>query len=151
MGLIDVASSNSTWKGLDYYKNNKVLESKKISDTEFEGIINGSNNRKYNVFMDIKHPRKSKCDCPHAKDRRIICKHIIALYFTIFPKEVTNFLKEVEEAEKEYKEYEEELYHKTIRTIHSMSKNELEEAFIELLTISPEWVYDRFVRDRVGY
>lgn len=30
-------------------------------------------------------------------------KHIIAPYFTIFPKEVTNFLKEVEEAKKEYR------------------------------------------------
>lgn len=84
MGLIDVASSNSTWKGLDYYKNNKVLESKKISDTEFEGIINGSNNRKYNVFMDIKHPKKSKCDCHMLKIEELfvnISSHFILLSF----------------------------------------------------------------------
>lgn len=151
MGLINIASGNSTWRGLDYYKENKVSDYKKINDSEYEGIVNGSDGKKYNVFMDIEHPRKSKCDCPHAKDKRIICKHIVALYFTVFPDEVDKFLKEVEEAEKEYKAYEEELYNKTIKYINSMSKNELKEALIEILNIAPEWVYDRFVRDRVGY
>lgn len=60
-------------------------------------------------------------------------------------------MKEVEEAEKEYKAHEEELYNKTIKYINSMSKNELKEALIEILNVAPEWVYDRFVRDRVGY
>lgn len=151
MGLINIASGNSTWRGLDYYKENKVSDYKKISDSEYEGIVNGSNGKKYNVFMDIEHPRKSKCDCPHAKDKRIICKHIVALYFTAFPDEVDKFLKEVEEAEKEYEAYEEELYNKTIKYINSMSKNEVKEALIEILNVAPEWVYDRFVRDRVGY
>ena len=151
MGLINIASGNSTWRGLDYYKENKVSNYKKTSDSECEGIVNGSNGKKYNVFINIEHPRKSKCDCPHAKDKRIICKHIVALYFTAFPDEVDKFLKEVEEAEKEYKAYEEELYNKTIKYINSMSKNELKEALIEILNVAPEWVYDRFVRDRVGY
>ena len=149
MGLIDVASGNSVWRGLDYAQEYKVFDYKKISNTEYEGIVNGSNNKKYNIFMDIEHPRKSKCDCPHAKDRRVICKHIIALYFTVFPKEIDKFLKEAEEAEKEYEEYEKELYNKMIKYINSMSKTELKEALIETLNMAPEWVYDRFVRDRV--
>lgn len=151
MGLINIASGNSTWRGLDYYKENKVCDYKKINDSEYEGVVNGSNGKKYNVFMDIEHPRKSKCNCPHAKDKRIICKHIVALYFTAFPDEVDRFLKEVGEAEKEYEAYEEELYNKTIKYINSMSKNELKEALIEILNVAPEWVYNRFVRDRVGY
>ena len=151
MGLINIASGNSTWRGLDYYKENKVSDYKKISDSEYEGIVNGSNGKKYNVFMDIEHPRKSKCDCPHAKDKRIICKHIVALYFTAFPDEVDKFLKEVEEAEKEYQEYEEELYNKTIKYINSMSKNDLKDNLIEILNVAPEWVYDWFVRHKVGY
>ena len=151
MGLIDVASGNSVWHGLDYAKENKVLKYKKINDVEYEGIVSGSNKEKYNVFMNIEHPRQSKCDCPHAKDKRIICKHIIALYFTVFPKEVDNFLKEVEQAQQEYEEYEDEIYNKTIKYINSMTKNELIDALIETFDIAPEWVYDRFVRDRVGY
>lgn len=148
MELISIASGKSTWRGLDYYKENKVSDYKKINNSEYEGIVNGSNGKKYNVFIDIEHPRKSKCDCPHAKDKRIICKHIVALYFTTFPDEVNKFLKEAEEAKKEY---EEELYNKTIKYINSMSKNELKEALIETLNVAPEWVYDRFVRDRLGY
>lgn len=80
MGLINIATRNSVWRGLDYYKD------KKISDTQYESLVIGSNNKKYNIFLDIEHSRKLKCNCPHAKDKRIICKHIVALYFTIFPK-----------------------------------------------------------------
>ncbi len=79
MGLINVASNDSVWKGLDYCKKNKVINYSKINTNQYEGVINGSNNRKYNVFMDIEHPRKSKCDCPHAKDKRIINILIFAL------------------------------------------------------------------------
>ena len=38
MGLINIASGNSTWRGLDYYKENKVSDYKKTSDSEYEGI-----------------------------------------------------------------------------------------------------------------
>ena len=151
MGLIDIASGNSTWRGLDYYKENKVSEYKEVSQSEYEGIVIGSNNKSYNVFMDIEHPRKSKCNCPHAKDKRIICKHIVALYFTVFPDEVDKFLKEVEEAQKENEEYEEEQEQKLINYVKSMSKSELQQAVFELLYDGPEWMYDRFIRDRIGY
>jgi len=151
MGLIDMASGNSTWRGLDYYKENRVIDCKIISENEYEGNVSGSNKENYNVFIDIEHPRKSKCNCPHAKDTRIICKHMIALYFTAFPKQVDIFLKEVEDSEKEYEKYEEELEKKMIKYVKSMSKSELQETVFELLYDSPEWVYDRFIRDKVGY
>lgn len=142
MGLLDVASSNSVWRGLDYSKENKVLKYKKINDDEYEGVVSGSNKEKYNVFMNIKHPRQSKCDCLHAKDKRIICKHVIALYFTVFPKEAGNFLKEVEKEQQEYEEYEDKIYDKTIKYINSMTKAELKDALVEIFDIAPEWVYD---------
>ena len=66
MGLINIASNNSTWRGLDYYKQNKVNAYKQISDHEYQGIVSGSNDEEYTVFMDIKHPKKSTCNCPHA-------------------------------------------------------------------------------------
>lgn len=149
MKVINIASGNSIWRGLEYYKEKKILSYNKIDEFRYEGKAKGSNNAIYNVFLDIEQPRKSKCDCPHAKDKRIICKPIVALYFTIFPNEVEVFLKEVEEAQKEYEEYENNLYNKTINYIRTMSKSELEEAIIEILNVAPEWVYDRFVRDYV--
>jgi len=150
MGLINVASGNSVWRGLDYSKDKRVSHYKKVSETEYEGIVIGTD-KNYNIWMDINHPRKSKCDCPHAKDKRIICKHIIALYFTVFPNEIDKFLKEVEESQKKYEDYEGEIYKKTLKRINSMSKSELQEVLIMTLNIAPEWVYERFVRDNVGW
>ena len=149
MGLIDMASGNSVWRGLDYYKDNKVTIFKKLSDFEFEGTVSGSNRSKYNVFINIEHPRQSKCNCPHAKDTRIICKHMISLYFTVFPKEADNFIEAAEKAQRDYEEYEEKLYNKTINYIYSMKKEELINALIEIIDIAPEWVYDKFVREHV--
>ncbi|MDD2208055.1 MAG: SWIM zinc finger domain-containing protein [Bacilli bacterium] len=151
MRLINIASNSSTWRGLDYYKEKNIVNYKKISDFEYSGIPIGSNKEKYNVFMDMEHPRKSKCNCPHAKDKRIICKHIVALYFTVFPSKVDQFLKEVEEANQQYEEYEKELYRKTIEYINNMSKSELQKALVETLNYAPEWLYERFVRNNVGF
>ena len=111
MGLISVASSASAWRGYEYYKSKKVKSFKQISDYEYTGEVKGSDDV-YNVFLDTKHVRKSTCDCPHANGKRIICKHIVALYFEIFPKEAVNYLELVEENEREAEEYERELERK---------------------------------------
>lgn len=37
MGLINIASVNSVWRGLDYYKDKKIENYKKISDNEYIG------------------------------------------------------------------------------------------------------------------
>ncbi|MEG1008686.1 MAG: SWIM zinc finger family protein [Clostridia bacterium] len=149
MKFINLASNDSVWKGFDYYKENKVMSYKKIGDYEYKGIINGSDNKKYNTFIDIEHTKKSKCDCLHAKDKKIICKHIIALYFTIFPDEVDKFLKDVEEDKHNYEEYEKELENKLIKYINSMSKSELQQTVLELLDDVPEWVYNKFIRNNI--
>lgn len=82
MKIINIASNNWVWRGLDYYNEKKIKKYKKISDYEYEAVALGSDKNSYNVFLDTEHSRKSKCNCPHAKDKRIICKHIVALYFT---------------------------------------------------------------------
>ena len=74
----------------DYYKYNKVNNVNQLNDHEFEGYVNGSLNKIYYVKIDIKHPRKSYCDCPHANGN-ITCKHMVALYFALFPDEVEDY------------------------------------------------------------
>ena len=81
MGIISLASGSSCWRGLDYYK-----------EKEYSSIVKGTNN--YNVHLDIEHPRKSSCNCPLANGKRIICKHIVATYFTAFPNEAVSFEEE---------------------------------------------------------
>ncbi len=151
MGIIKSASASSCLRGLDYYKHKKVINYKKINDYEYEGEVLGSENKKYNVLINIEHPKSSKCNCPHANGKRLVCKHMVALYFTMFPKEADNFIEDAKKAEEEYQDYQEKLYEKVIAHIHLMSKKELIDALIYILNVAPDWIYDEFVRDNVGY
>ena len=100
MGIISVASASSCWRGLEYYKYNKVEKIEEINDNEYKGIVNG--NKKYEVYLNVEQVRKSKCNCPHADGKRIICKLIVATYFKAFLNEAENFEKEQKELEEEY-------------------------------------------------
>ena len=151
MGVITSASGSSVWRGFDYYKDKKVINYKKINENEYEGEVLGSNNEKYKVLLNIEHPRSSKCNCPHANGKKIVCKHIVALYFMVFPEEAKKFEEDAEKAEEEYQDYREKLYKKVVSHINSMSKKELVDALIYILNVAPEWVYDEFVRDHVRY
>ena len=149
MGVIKSASGSSAWRGLDYYKQNKIISYKKLNDNEYTGKVKGSNNVEYDVIMNIEHPRSSKCNCPHAKDRKVVCKHIVALYFMVFPEEADKFIEDAQKAEEEYQDYQEKLYKKVVSHINSMSKKELVDALVYTLNVAPEWVYEKFVRDYV--
>jgi len=149
MGLISLASGRSAWFGYEYYKDKNVKSHKQIAENEYEGNVAGSGENLYHVFLNTKNPRFSKCDCPFAKDRRVVCKHSVALFFTIFPTEADKYLKEVEECQKEAEQWQEELHGKVEKHIKKLPKIELEKALLETLYQSPEWVFDRFVRDRL--
>ena len=140
MGFINVASHESVLKGLDYCEKKKVGLYKKLNDFEYQAKVKGNYNEVYDVLMNVEHPRSSKCNCPHANGKRVVCKHIMALYFTVFPLEVDRFLKEVEEKQKKYVKYQEELYDKVVNHVNTMTKNELERALIDILNRAPEWV-----------
>lgn len=108
-------------------------------------------NKVYDVIIDIEHPKKnSQCNCPHAEGRKIICKHMVALYFAIFPKKAQQFIEEIDEHNKKVEEYEQELEIKLQKYIKLMPKKELEEALLECL-YQVDWLYDNFIRDKVGY
>ena len=44
MGIVSSASGASCWRGLDYYKNKKIKNLKKINDYEFTSTAIGTNN-----------------------------------------------------------------------------------------------------------
>ena len=144
MGIISIASGNSCWRGLDYFKDKKVIKLRKINDNEYTSIVRG--NKNYNVYLNIEHPRKSTCDCPLAKGKRVICKHIVATYFTAMPEEATNFEKEQAKLQEEYEQYQDELYDKVIGYINKMSKKELIEELIHIFDYGLEWIYDDFIK-----
>lgn len=90
MSILTSASGSSVSRGYDYYKRGKVNEINQLNDCEFEGYVDGSLKNPYYVKINIEHPRKSYCDCPHANGN-ITCKHMTALYFELFPDEVEDY------------------------------------------------------------
>ena len=150
MSIISAASANSVWRGYDYYESKGVIKYIKISDSEYEAKVKGSNNQVYDVFLDIDHPRKSKCNCPHAKDRQIVCKHMVATYFTIFPEEAKKFMEEVAAYEKEEEARIERKYKKLREYVNSLTKDELRVELLIFLGESPEWRVDAFLNEH-GY
>ena len=134
MGIISLASGNSCWRGLDYYKSKKVTKLNKINENEYSSIVKGASN--YNVHLDIEHPRKSSCDCPLANGKRIICKH----------KETINFEEEQERLQEEYEKEQEEEYERAIKYLNKMSKAELIQELIQVFDYGPEWIYNDFVK-----
>ena len=140
MGLIDLASSNSLWRGIDYYQSKNVKKIKKISDDEYNSIVSGT--EKYNVHIDINHPRKSTCTCPFAAGRRVICKHMVATFLTIYPEEAERIIKE----EQEYEEVEERLFEEHLEEVkeyvNGLTDDEVRAALIDKLM--DEWYDDDY-------
>ena len=56
MGLLDLASGASAWRGYEYYKDGSVLLKKKITDNEYSGTLRGSENKHYRHRTSEKIP-----------------------------------------------------------------------------------------------
>ena len=147
MGLLECASGASVWRGYDYYNEKKVKNLVETSAGVFTAEVIGTANEPYVVEIDVAHPRKSTCNCPHADGKRIVCKHMVATYFAAYPDEAVRFYREYLKAQEEAEQYEEELYDRVQEYVGHMKKNELQQALLELLFDGPEWQFDRFVRD----
>lgn len=76
---------------------------------------------------------------------------MVALYFAAFPKEAVRVYNEALEYEKEEEIYQEQMKNKLVKYIYSMKKDELRETLINILFSGPEWQYDNFIRDYVGW
>lgn len=130
MGLIDLASEISLWRGMDYYEDNKVSFINQVDENVSESEVIGSNNKSYHVLIDIEHPRKSRCNCPFADGRRVICKHMVATYFTIYPQEAKQIIEEVEKYEKEEEQHQQKVYKEIENYVNSLTKQELRERLV---------------------
>ena len=151
MGILDVASNNSIWRGYDYYEKKCVLEWCQVSDTVLEGVVKGNRQEPYYVRVDLAHPKKSECDCPHAEGTRKVCKHKMAVYFTAFPEEAKRLVQEAEEYEEEQERYYEEMEDALIAYVRKMKKAELQQALLQILFEGSEWQFNRFIEEHLHY
>ena len=133
MGLIEMASGKSIWKGLDYCDKKKVISWECVGAYEYHGLVSGSDGAIYDVHINKEHPKKSTCTCPFAEGRRVVCKHMIALYFTAEPHAKEDFLEEAKRWEAEEEARELEHYHDLEKYVKSLSKSELQDQLLDAL------------------
>lgn len=144
MGLVDICSYNSYWRGLDYYENKRVKNITQINSLEYDADVEGR--QLYHVHLYVNHPRKSTCTCPHAAGKQTICKHKVAVYFHIFPEEAqeaiderNSYYEDLEEREREYDKKREDVikWHKeyvdglSIEEMKTMLVNYMVDSYME--------------------
>ena len=158
MGFKDSASFWSKINGYDYYEMGYVLEVKKINDHEYHAKVKGSKDNIYDVVLDPYHPKKSSCTCPRAKDKLVVCKHKIAVYYSIFPEEALEIKKEREEREAYQEKLEQEYmerHHKrvleTTKYVDSLTIEEMRNIIINQRVREMEEFEERFYEDPDEY
>ena len=98
-------------------------------------------------MVNLAHPRKSSCTCPHAAGRQLVCKHMVAVYFTAFPQEAKQYIEEIAQ---DWDDGDEEAYEeKVVQRVQKMTESELQQALMQMLFDGPDWQYERFIRDYV--
>ena len=74
-----------------------------------------------------------------------MCKHKVALFFTVFPDEAEKYYEDVVKAQQEEEEYAEKLADRLIAYVNKMSKSDLQDELLRLLFDGPEYQYNRFL------
>ena len=135
MGILSKSSTASINRGFDYYKRKKVISFTPINEESFKGKVSGSDSNTYDVIVNKEHTSKCLCNCPFAFGTRKICKHMVAMFFTIFPEEAKEYEKNILERQKERKE-------RITKYVNKLSKKELQEQLIHFMLLSESDYYD---------
>ena len=145
--IFELASAGSLWRGVDYYKKRKVISYSK-DGLLYTGLVKGRSSDYtpfrseqlddapiYHVTVNPEKPRSSTCDGPFAKDRHVVCKHMVALFIEAEPEQLDMLYKEIKEcAEQEQEEEQRERISRREeleREARAMSRIELERAYVE--------------------
>lgn len=117
-----------------------MIEYREISHTLYEGKVLGSGDTIYDVKIDTAHPKKSKCTCPFADGRLVVCKHMIALYLTVNPEAAKEIVSRDELHQSEYEGFTEDSYRKKkyndiVDYVYSLNEAELRRELIQTLLI----------------
>ncbi len=85
MTRINMADGGSIRKGYDLYRSNQVVYCQDGGDGGSVGEVQGTQSKPYFVRIQPEHMRRSTCTCPYARDKRKVCKHMVATFFASFP------------------------------------------------------------------
>lgn len=146
MSIETAANRKSAWRGYEYYSEDKVKSITKIDNTHYSGEVSGSGNTPYSVTIDLEHPKRSKCTCAFANGYKV-CKHMVALYFEVFPEKADEYIRKIEEAENEREEFFKELPERIEEYVRNLSKSELQELALSLICNLSEYELEEFALD----
>ena len=149
MGILNLASAKSCYQGYQYYKENRIFNIENLEDSCYQALALGSENESYKVRIDLKHTRSSSCSCPYAAGRRVICKHIVALYFAIFPEEAKKYYDNAIKQEEELEDYQIELAEKLENYVRKLTREEAQDRLLEVLAVGPDWLEENFIRNYI--
>lgn len=139
MKFLQLSSNKSFWRGIEYHHEKRVLEWKQIDEIHYSGKVKGSDDHVYDVTIDISRPRRSKCNCPFAEGRYVVCKHMIALYLAIFPEKEKEWMDYIEEQNTVYEDertsYMDELKEDITRYVNNLSEQEVREMLINRIFV----------------
>lgn len=172
VSILTKASQKSRCRGYEYFIDKKVLSCDKISDCEYEGTVEGTMQEPYKVRIDLNKTMSSTCDCPFANGRKI-CKHMIAVFYTVFPEEAQKYAGEYREYktyyqkhyydhsyddyddndgccedyidDEDYNEFEDMLRN----CVKKLSKSDLQKALLQILDEGPQWQLKRFLDEYI--
>ena len=147
MSILTIASGQSVYRGYEYSQSKKVLHMEQCGEGIIHAVVSGKGNCTYDVIVDEAHPRKSQCTCPHAAGKRIVCKHMVAVYFTANPLEAKKYIEDLEAYWEGEEQRQEEQKDRLIKYVRGMKKSELQEVLLQLLFDGPDWQYDRFIEE----
>ncbi|MBO1197785.1 SWIM zinc finger family protein [Staphylococcus simiae] len=133
MGILDVASYRSVVRGFNYFNEDCVITLKRLADYQFDADVKGSHNKIYRIHLDADHPRKSNCNCPHANGRRVVCKHIVATFFSSFPSEAQAYQQKIDAEIEDYEEREDLWINDLKEQVNNMSEQEVRQAYLTSL------------------
>ena len=54
MKLLNLASNNSFWRGIDYHHENRIISWKELAENCYQGKVRGSGNTVYDVTIDTR-------------------------------------------------------------------------------------------------
>lgn len=147
MAFYSSASNNSKWRGVNYFENHKVRFSREEGNGIYYGEVEGSDSRVYSVRIDTEHPKRSTCTCPFANGRKVVCKHMVALYFESVPGSIDSFYADMKELEARFELEEQRWREETLanitKQVKSMSAKEAKDRLIDVL-------YHDMLADRYG-
>lgn len=92
--LLELTTKTIIDRGLEYYLENHVEEPKTVlieGEEYYHAKVKGSHHAFYETTINLLRPNQSSCTCPYAHGKVLVCKHMVALLFKLYPNKVKEY------------------------------------------------------------